>query len=151
MSMNHIKTFKKFSINEGNKFKEFFFGKTEDNDAAKEIIKRLEKVNPSSNPYEIERVPRPNEERWKMDFCRYIISFDDVDVTTTHYTSAGPSGRASTEYTLEIIPKDDTEYEKLDVRSGLRKKIFKLVHKIYQEQRKKPSVKYGLNNAADLL
>jgi hypothetical protein len=149
--MNHIKTFEKFSINEENKLKEFFFGKTEDNDAAKEIIKRLEKVDTSNNPYETERVPRPNEERWKDDFCRYIISFDDVYVTTTYYTSYGPSGHASTNYTLEITPKDDTEYEKLDVSSGLRKKIFKLVDKIYKDQNKKPSVKHGLNSASDLL
>ena len=147
--MNHIKTFEKFSIKEGNKFKEFFFGNSEDNDAAKEIIKRLEAITPLNNPYKIES--SDNDDRYRNDFSGYTIYFDDVDVETTYYEWSGPGGGSHSEYTLEITPKDDTEYEKLNVRSGLRKKIFKLVDKIYKEQNKKPSVKYGLNKAADLL
>jgi hypothetical protein len=147
--MKHLKTFESFSIKEANKFKEFFFGKSEDNDAANEIIERLEKVNPSSNPYEIEQISEIP--RYKDHFSGYIIHFDDVDVTTTYYQWSGPGGGFHNEYTLDITPKDDDEYEKMNIRKGLRKKTFKLVDKIYKEQNKKPSVKYGLNRAADLL
>ncbi len=147
--MRHLKSFKFFSIDEGNKFKEFLFGKSEDNDAANEIIERLEKINPSSNPYKIERVS--DETGYKDDFSGYVINFDDVNVTTSYYQWSGPGGGFHDEYSLDIIPKDYVEYEKLNIRQGLRKRVFKLVDKIYKDQNKKPSVKYGLNKAADLL
>lgn len=147
--MNHLKTFESFSIKEENKFKEFFFGNSEDNDSAKEIITRLEKVTPLNNPYKIESLD--NDVSHKDSFSGYTIYFDDVDVETTYYRWSGPGGGFHNEYTIDIRPRDDDEYEKLNVRLALRKRLFKLVDKIYKEQNKKPSVKYGLNRAADLL
>ena len=152
--MNHIKTFESFSINEENKLRDFFFGKapqSDDDDAAEEIIRRLEKVLPSNNPYKIETLFRTPEDRWKDEFISYRIHFDDSFVTTTYYTSRGPGGAESSTYEVSIDPRDDNEYEKLNARLGLRKRLFKLVNNIYKEQNKKPSSKYGLNNAADLL
>ncbi len=147
--MNHIKTFEKFSIKEENKFKEFFFGNSEDNDAAKEIIKRLEAITPLNNPYKIES--SDNDDRYRNGFSGYIIYFDDVNVETTYYQWSGPGGGFHNEYTVDIRPKDEDDYKDLNVRLALRKRIFKLVDRIYKDQNKKPSVKYGLNRAADLL
>ena len=143
--MNHIKTFENFSINEENKLREFFFGKSEDNDAVNEIIRRLEKVTPLNNPYKIDTLD--NDKNYKIhEFSGYIIHFDDVDVETTYYQWSGPGGGSHNEYTINIIPKDDNEYESLDVRLALRKKLFYLVDRIYKEQNKKPSIKNSLSN-----
>jgi len=152
--MQHLKTFENFSINEENKFRDFFFGKapqSDDDDAVEEIIRRLEKVVPSNNPYRIEALTRTPDDRWKDEFISYKVHFDDCFVTTTYYTSRGPGGSSSSTYEVSIDPRDDNEYEKLKVRAGLRKKLFNLVNSIYKEQNKKPSVKYGLNKASDLL
>ena len=141
--MKNIKTFKSFNENLNENFFDKIFGDKGDNESVREIISRLEKVDPYNNPYKIE-----NEEERGWGSPKFKIKFEDVTISITQDNNS--KGGGFNNYNLKFSnDKKGILNKHVMARSGVKKKLYNLIKKLYDVPREmKNFVKKDLNNGS---
>ena len=151
--MKHIKP-----INE-------FFGpfkkKSEDDKIALDFLKRIKKINPENNPYDIKKLSnnemrdlQGNGVKILLPYHVYIITFDDVDLIICGYEDVHYG--ASFHGELYIKSHDEGIIDEVKCDLDIRWEIYSVLEKIYKNDDGKSKerlarIKRNINPAADLL
>jgi hypothetical protein len=141
--------------------------KSEDDQIALDLLKRIEKITPENNPYEIKKVdgdgvitPENREDIRNLQdqgvnillpYNVYKISFDDVDLIICGYRHEhGFSGE------LYLKSHDEDNIDEIKCNKDITSKIYNIIVKVYKNDDGKSRerlarIKRGINPAADLL